>query len=64
MIDVISAGKFTTNFELLQRHPVDSLEKQWRGFSGIPAEIIHYADTVGYIMKSQISIFRSFLFKW
>ena len=52
MIDVVSADKFTTYLELLQRRPIDSLEKRRRGFSGIPAELIHYADTVDYEMKS------------
>ena len=41
MIDVVSVDKFTTYIELLQRHPVDSLEKRRGGFSGIPAELIH-----------------------
>ena len=51
MIDVVSADKFTTYLELLLRRPVNSLEKQWRGFSGISVEFIHHDDTIDYIMK-------------
>ena len=30
------------------------MEKQRRGFSGIPAKLIHYADAVDYVMKLYI----------
>ena len=56
MIGVVSADKFITYLELLQRRPVDSLEKRQRGFSGIPAELIHYADAVDYVMKFKFSV--------
>ena len=52
---MVSADKFTTYLELLQRRPVDSLEKRRKGFSAIPAELIHYADAVDYTMESKPS---------
>ena len=51
MIDMVSADKFTTYRELLQRRPLDSLEKRPREFAGIPPELIHYADAENYVMK-------------
>ena len=51
MICVVTTDKFITYLELLQRPLVHSLEKRRRGFSGIPAEFIHYADAVDYVMK-------------
>ena len=51
MIDMVSADKFTTYLELLQKRPVDSLEKRQREFAGIPPELIHYADAENYVMK-------------
>ena len=51
MISVVSADKCITYLELLQRRPVDSLEKRRREFSGIPAELIHYVDAIDYVMK-------------
>ena len=42
---------FCRQIYCLSWRPIDSLEKRRRGFSGIPAEFIHYVDTVDYVMK-------------